>query len=172
MLTIGSYSCLIHLFYINFSSIGDRDISQIKTFVGINQTEHDYLFMCSTGSVYRYLFAFFLFSNYGIHSDYQIFRLSNVDEQSLTDLTTFNGETSVADVSKSLLSGVELERINEETNDAHIETFCVVLSNDGDMIVSSSKKYLYIQANDTKFKIKIPKMINSFKAIYNLDRYL
>lgn len=163
--------CLIHFFYINFSSIGDRDVSQIKTFVGISQTEHDYLFMCSTGSVYRYL-QFAIFLNYGTHSDYQIFRLSNVDEQSLTDLTTFNGETSVADVSKSLLSGVELERVNEETNDTHIETFCVVSSNDGDMIVSSSKKYLYIQANDTKCKIKIPKIIDSFKAIYNLDRYL
>lgn len=125
--------------------------------------------MCSTGSVYRYLFQFFII--YGIHSDDQIFRLSNVDEQNLTDTTTFNGETSV-DVTKSILSGVELERVNEETNDAHIETFCVVPSKHADLIVSSSKKYLFIQKSDTKCKIQIPKTIESFKAIYYLHHYL
>lgn len=77
------------------------------------------------------------------------------------------------DVSKTMLSGVKLEKVNEGGNDSQVETFCVIPSRQGDLTVSSSKKYIYIQTDDgTKIKIEIPKMVDAFKAIYNLGHCL
>ncbi|KAG4074366.1 hypothetical protein HA402_008775 [Bradysia odoriphaga] len=130
-------------------SVGDKDISETRTFVGISQIKHDYIFMCSTGSVYR---------------------LSNVDEHILSDITSFNCETTI-DVSKTM-SNVELAKVSFGTSDHHIETFCVIPSEQDELIVSSSKKYLFVQTIDTKCKMEIPKAIQSFKAIFNLGHYL
>lgn len=118
--------------------------------MGITQIEQDYVFMCSTGSAYR---------------------LSNVDEHILADITSFGCETSV-DLSKTILSGVDLEKIHDGGGDAQIESFCVLPSQHGDLIVSTSKKYLFVQTMDAKWKIEIPKEVGSFKAIYNLNHCL
>lgn len=63
--------------------------------------------------------------------------------------------------------------MNESSTNAEIETFCVIPSKLlGDLILSSSKKHLYVQTIDRKFKIRIPKTVESFKAFYNLSHYL
>lgn len=93
-----------------------------------------------------------------------------MDEYILSDITAFNGETTV-DVSK-IMPNVELEKIRIGTNDVHIESFCLVPSQQGDLIVSTSKKFLFIQTEDTKCKVEIPKMMESLKTIFNLGHYL
>ncbi|KAJ6638667.1 Kinetochore-associated protein 1 [Pseudolycoriella hygida] len=126
-------------------SVCDGDISPNKTFVGIIQTQHDYICMCSTGSVYR---------------------LSNIDEHTLPDVATFNSETTMD------MSGVQLSKVGDETCNHNINTFCIVPSCRGDLIVSCSKRYLFIEGNGKKRKIRIPATIESFKSIYYLEHYL
>lgn len=50
---LGTIISIETYFDFDFSSVGDKDISPIKTFVGIRQIEDDYIFMCSTGTAYR-----------------------------------------------------------------------------------------------------------------------
>lgn len=95
-----------------------------------------------------------------------------MDEHILSDITSFSGEiTTTVDVSK-MMANVELAKVSQGIKDTNIETFCVLASEYGDLIVSSSKKYLFIETDDTKCKIEIPKIIGAFKAIVNLGDYL
>lgn len=86
----------------------------------------------------------------------------------LSDITTLNGDTEV-DASRFLLSSVELKKMFVNTCDSAIETFC---SLPADLIVTTSKQFLFIQQGDSKWKIKIPKSIQSFTSLFNLEHYL